>query len=555
MDSYNILASRLRYIVPFEIDFGNDGNGKTFEQVCKIIDDYTDYPYSFLGKQKTDISGKWVREKLTNGEQDLYGYIIDEFAVTEEIDPKEDIEKAGCFWHYQGFGKTPFSFEYTNGTDYENSTIIWKLSIVDMGLYIFRSGVGFIWYEVKPDKKQIKTSTELIHFQNKFKELDRGKNNHLWVRKELMPIDMECQSDMIPFMMGNWIAERLQFLNVRYQASRKNSYPTLLSAYISTHSGQQEDEKKLFDDLSAQCLMQCPDKALLFSYVVFEHDDSWKKNFNSLQTVYYLTNGYKESYEMSEDIVDTVRNPFSNVYWSASREGCGYFAWTSKEESNHNYRFFCKNQYSKIMNDYFLLYIRAIYQSYSLMRYAVYTSEILPNDYRKYLSVSKDTEKITEKISSIEAEISLFLVKSMVTSVSHIHHQNEFYGYLIDRLAVKEDVESVTAGLAALTALQHESLVEKQQAERDQDEKREKEVDNTFQIGLGLMTFLTGISAVTDAYGIVSSLANDRLSAGWMIVFLILLGICVLIVMASLIIFVRSVKNLRHSEKNNEKLL
>ena len=116
-----------------------------------------------------------------------------------------------------------------------------------------------------------------------------------------------------------------------------------------------------------------------------------------------------------------------------------------------------------------------------------------------------------------------------MTSVSYVHHQNEFYEYLIERLRVKEDAESVTAGLAALKELQHETLLEKEKeqkltelAEREKEAEREKKADNMFQIGLGLMTFLAVISAVTDSYGIVSDLSDLQVTKGWFAVFVVL---------------------------------
>ena len=207
------------------------------------------------------------------------------------------------------------------------------------------------------------------------------------------------------------------------------------------------------------------------------------------------------------------------------------------------------------MNDYFLLYIRVIYQSYSLMRYAVSTSKILPNDYLTYVNIGDETENIAKKISEISAEISLFLVKSVVTSVSHVHHQNEFYDYLIERLQIKEDAASVTAGLAALNELQHETLLEKQNQEREEEQQREKIADDRFQIGLGLMTFLAALSAVLDSYEIAKQyfeLAGTISEQVWFPLFRVLLGCCIIISMMSLFIFVTSVKDFVASNWKNK---
>lgn len=258
---------------------------------------------------------------------------------------------------------------------------------------MFRSGVGLLWDEMRADANAFATSKELIRFQNLVKELNRGYNNPLWIKGNFYPLAEEYKSDRVPFLLGNWIAERLQFLHVRFLAERKNSYASLLSNfyYKDVDKRERSERKKVFYDVLPTL---CPDKALLFSYVVFRREDGWRKDSEAIRTAYYLTNGYKDSYEMSTDIQEIVKNPFSNVYWMAAREGCGYFVW----ESEKNQIFFEKNQYVKIMNDYFLLYIRAIYQSYSLMHYAVQVSERLSNDYSIYVKVNDETEPLSRQI-------------------------------------------------------------------------------------------------------------------------------------------------------------
>lgn len=549
MEYYDIAKYRIRYVVPFEINLEH----QSFEQVCSQVDNYRDYPYTFLGEVIERATGRWIRSSLHKGEQDVYPYIVDEFDYTSELDDGTKIEKMGCFWRYNLFERQPFQLEYTEGTIDKRTERSIPITVSDMGLYIFRSGVGLLWYEIQAGEHAFTTSKELIRFQNLVKELNRGYNNHLWIKGAFYHLAEEYQADRVPFMLGSWIAERLQFLNVSFWAYRKNSYASLLSTfyYKDLDKSEQSQKRKAFYDVLPAL---CPDKALLFSYVVFRRDDGWSKNSESLRMAYYLTNGYKESYEMSTDIETAIKSPFANVYWMAAREGCGYFAW----ESENNRRFFEKNQYVKIMNDYFLLYIRAIYQSYSLMRYAVLVSKRLSNDYDLYVNVNDETERLSRQISDISTEINLFLVKSVVTSVSYVHHQNEFYEYLIERLRVNEDAESVTAGLAALQGLQHETLLKKEEEQemaeqetREREAQREKEADNMFQIGLGLMTFLAVISAVTDAYSIVSGLSDPQVTKGWFVVFIVLFGICMIILVASITIFIKSIFNLRKKDNHD----
>ena len=548
MEYYEISRYRIRYVIPFEIDIENS----SFEHICRKTEWHTDYPYSFLGEANTSYAG------LRKGEQDVYPYIVDEFAFDGAIDDGT-VGKTGCFWKYSLFEDHPFQLEYTDGKNYEQSRKKRRLSICDMGLYIFRSGIGLIWYEIQGDAHTFETSKELIEFQNVMKELNRANNNHLWIKSQALHFPEKYlteayHTEVVPFMLGNWIAERLQFLDAGFLAHRNNSYASLLGEFYYKDLDKKEWSRKR-NELYHLLPKSCANKALAFSYVVFGRGQNWTKNEDALKTAYYLASGYKESYEMSSEIESVVKNPFANVYWMAAREGCGYFAW----EGERNRIFFEKNQYAKIMNDYFLLYIRAVYQSYSLMHYAVMISGRLSDDYQVYVNVNDKTEQLSKQISDISTEINLFLVKSIVTSVSYVHHQNEFYDYLIERMQIREDAESVTAGLASLKELQHETLIRKQnnqkateQAEREKEAQREKEADNMFQIGLGLMTFLAVISAVTDSYGIVSGLADPQIPQGWFLVFIILFCICMIILAVSITIFIKSIRNLKKNGKKEK---
>ena len=70
---------------------------------------------------------------------------------------------------------------------------------------------------------------------------------------------------------------------------------------------------------------------------------------------------------------------------------------------------------------------------------------------------------LKETMENLTSKLNSFLVKGAYASVSHIQHQNGFYQYGIERLNIKEDVQSVTVGVEALAQIQrlkHEALEE-----------------------------------------------------------------------------------------------
>lgn len=190
-------------------------------------------------------------------------------------------------------------------------------------------GVGFDgtlsfgqWPGVGPANEEL-----IMFLQNRRKQGDNGvkiKSVRFDSEKVKLPDDMN-EITRVPFMLGNWIAERLAFLNVKFQAERKNTYAGLLGDCFFPKLEKTEKKKQL-SRLYNSLPKNCPDKALLFTYAVFERDSDWKVDDNAIRTTYYLTNGYKESYEMSGNVADMVRKPFSNVLWMATREGCGCYA-------------------------------------------------------------------------------------------------------------------------------------------------------------------------------------------------------------------------------------
>ena len=72
-------------------------------------------------------------------------------------------------------------------------------------------------------------------------------------------------------------------------------------------------------------------------------------------------------------------------------------------------------------------------------------------------------------------------------------------------------------------------LEENDRVERAEMELRKKQADNDFQLGLGLMTLLVFFSAATDAYGLISNIAENTLSGGWLIAFWISFALCVIV--------------------------
>ena len=407
-----------------------------------------------------------------------------------------------------------------------------KKRVVDVwvkkaGLFLFKSGVGFFWYELEVQDRGQSVS-DWKKMQNKFKELNRreeslrllevcGKSflegasvpDTLWCKKtdgsELkveklilkrmrtaQSIQEKCPDtgkkiikEIIPregwkywqcqkFTFGNWAAQILGQLSkdIQYCAPKKN-------CLLPPEQKQAGGEMLPF---------LVPDKALIYYYATLEQgtrkevsaaeeiqqkrekegDVSYLDMQQVYACLYHLSNGYTDAYHMPEQITERMYRPFENVLWMASREGCACLGVARKGAE-----FLNDGMIQKITNDYFLLYVLALHQSYTLLKFADEISSQMPAQWDVY---TQDEEAIFTALEQKMAAIQVFLMKSTTASVSHIQHQNEFYRYLQHRLQIREDIKSVTQGLGALTEIQRIHCEARQrQKEKAAEEQRRQE--------------------------------------------------------------------------------
>ncbi|MCR5507256.1 MAG: GGDEF domain-containing protein [Lachnospiraceae bacterium] len=400
----NILKNRTRYIVPFMA----------------------------VGDKKLEINGSgWVNDMTQRGEHDVYQYIIDSVCPVGGILQSH----IGQSYRYEKNEGPVLSLLYCPKS---NGTAAFEFDITDMGLYLFESRVGFFWYETG-DFRPIDTTgsttdailsiDELVLFNSKFKELNYGINAKTFKRSNAQG----------PFTIGNWAARVILDAvgDVSFFASRTNT--------IYKHD---PDNNPLY----------VPDKALIYNYIAFEDMD-----MDSLTAyAYHLTKGYKKTYRVPKDIEDRMRFPFGNVLWYACNEGAGYYV--VAEEDNRN--FIRIGMAVNFMSDYFLLYILALNNRYSMIRFSERIGRELPSDEAAYLSPGiypdmkagidreqKDLYDLEQKVTRLVTEINVFITKNLRASVSYVEHQSDFYDYLTDVFRVNESIASLTTGVSALQRL------------------------------------------------------------------------------------------------------
>lgn len=446
-EANNVNTTCLRYIVPFKFD------GSFNDAVSKI-----------------DHNELWERCIDANGliDSDLYSYVRNEFKFddSKEVSSK----KMGFEWSFKHTG-TIKELIYS-----QKEIKKFDVAIADAGLLVFRNNLGLFWYELAIKDKSI-DSVQLLYFQNKVREINSGNIAVLWEKKN------EDSNYLEPFSLAKWLHKCISYLGVNYFSERPNAYKSMLSNSIPSYKVIEEKDESLF----------LPNKAILFTYASLEDNE---KN-NKFSYVFHLTNGYDDSYHFSEEISEEIKQPFDNAYWYATQEGASYIVWPS-EDNKHFYNDYFVN--NRVRSDYFTLYLKALYQSFSLLIYAERIQTEISAENGNYLDEIED-----KNISALCAEVNLFLAKSMATSVSHIHHQSEFYVYLKKQLRIHDDIKSVTSGLEALDVLHREQDKIESEKELREREERDKESDDRLSNAMLRLSLLAVFSAAIDGFDITAN--------------------------------------------------
>lgn len=157
--------------------------------------------------------------------------------------------------------------------------------------------------------------------------------------------------------------------------------------------------------------MTVPDKAILFTYASFGMSGSNDSMRDKFTLAYHLTNGYKDTYHYSDDVTAKMKRPFDDAIWYATQEGVSYLAWPGDD----NAEVFNSLIPVKIRTDYFTLYLKTLYQSFSLLIYAEKIQAEISAVNGKYL-----TEPLDKRITELFGEINLFLTKSTIGMAKHL---------------------------------------------------------------------------------------------------------------------------------------
>ncbi|MBR2928748.1 MAG: hypothetical protein IKC24_06295 [Oscillospiraceae bacterium] len=610
----------LRYIVPFS--YGHN-NVKYEEAVARIMN-----------------TGEWRvanrSDIVPSHEEDLYNHVYCSF-IDSALDPDGggvpgnnigagfiplNFKRKGMYYHYheKESAKQTTCAEKDTKADhkavlvkgkYDPTRRILNFTIVNEGIFLFRTGVGFYWYEVKLPEMDV---DHLVLFQNRFKELNairltKSVSDKFWfcdkkdpggdkftlgtqislklndifkdvnfypprinevVRNKMAEENRKRWRDYEKAAVKEW--ENKEFAQQK-EGSLQNSeeYRAKLDAY---HKENQKWENMTISHAQKIGFLEgypmvVPDRAILYSYVVFYADKDAESEAEKQKLIgdmckyaYYISRGYKESYKVTKNAEAERAQMFfrhENDVWDASLEGIGCFVSIyervyNKDGSLKSNTFYDKNRVKEMKGDYFILYLLLLYQHYTLILFFQIVSNKFSFKVENYLEYS---QRLYDEIYAFKVSLDIFLSGSVFEAVSHTTDICNLYSYVENKMRIRDDYENLKRSVSNLESLQNCLLEKKKESDEAFAAAEKDDFDKALGIGGVLIGGLTVVSCVNDAVDL-SVKAKDyfaltnEMHAILMWALLALILIIVIMAMYCIIWYFRSKKK-RRAERKNKK--
>ena len=474
----------LRYIVPFYIGARAGERGGTplsFREACACFDE---------AREAGSAEPLWKSYEHYDVNPDLYDHIA------QWLQPHDGLSEICRSWTCVPFGSRRRGGMEVNWLRADGA--IETLVITGMGVTLFVTGIGLLWYEVRQRGKTGRLCppleglplSEVLEFGHAFKELGRTNQRLL---DPAVPVTYLAAGEAGP--ETGIEAKRIEYLpddRPGGDGRRRVARQPIFGIWIRDLLLGTCADIRFFAVVRLNMgdkMIQVPDKALLYGFAVT--DIAEQANLRTATCL--LAKGYHEHYGLSHLVTDGVFDLFANCGLYMSREGCAFVAGRDAE-SFHRGAF-----RERFLTIYFWIYMLLLQQTYTLLNFSRRVAEALPSDPNAYLG---EDEGYTDRMDRLMLEINAFLVRSQFSSVSSIHHINEFYRYGCRQLTIDDDIDSLYDGLRALTDMQKSR---RQQAE----DRREKNADEKIEQTMRRLAALAIVSALCDSVGVISGAVGD----------------------------------------------
>ena len=293
-------------------------------------------------------------------------------------------------------------------------------TLTDVYVHLFKTGIGFLGYQVAFSSKRLQDPAMLIRFQNRIKRLNISNKQLYILTGPGDPVPEGGTADSSgrkPVMLGRKLTE-------------------LLPGSIRPETG--------FFGVAGE--NQIPAAALLFSYLCYDCTDRDRLK----EITVHMALGYDLRNRQSGETIEACRELTGDVYFYVSQGGCAISVIPNAENENHFVRNSPADKYSFILAVLF-------YQHCTLLNFTTRLYTDFPSDSRAYLGNSDYADRMQDFITDVDT----FLMKGDFSSVSHIQTYNKFYAVSRAALNIEEDKQGLRSGFESLAGIQKSQQEEK----------------------------------------------------------------------------------------------
>ena len=389
-----IRQNMLRYTVPFHT---SDGNNLIYSSLKNM---------------------GWEQKHIVQGENDLYDYIVNLMNERPENDVASSWQLPKDFYIKKRFV-----------TRLEQQDIVWNIN--QMGLVLFTTGVGILWYEI--DISKLNQFEQIMDISYTLKELTRGEreNNYIQfselvkseknIKIEKLKNDESVIIDKVLDTKQGAVVKGIKKINFFSDILQKFIPNIQIDSYFANRMHEGEIR---------------PDRAIPFSWV-YECSENHNEDVQEYDKVFHLGRAYKSSYDMSSKVDKyDFYEPFNDSVWYASLEGCANYVYPTIGKS------FYDGGYRGRLDMYFYLYILCLGQYYSLLQLAQEVST-LPTEKLQFMLDDNQLESLLDKIH-------IFNLKNNYSQVGHFTQHNEFYEYVQRKLGINKMQQELEVELQTL---------------------------------------------------------------------------------------------------------
>jgi len=374
------------------------------------------FPFQYDKRTKVDLESAKIKSEDGNTEYDLFQTIgfedselrkgLSDLFTSKKEHPSRIMSGYRVdanIRHLLGLPKRKTdSIEFTC-----RSKKTYNVKISDISIYLFESGVGFVEVEFEHGSDQM---DEFISCNYFLSEIGDAKNCLTVNQKVWHPEKKAAEMVTKCFTMKTLLQKLLEHI------------PCVTDFY----SGEKWEK--------------IHKKGLIYSYVLI---DEKPENLDDL--LFNMRQNFKESYKAPKKYSNLQDDPavlqqFENSYWVSSYNGATNISIQTEDAVTNN--FFETNFYSRLHNIYFVLFLAALNQKYTILKLMWEMGELdrLGLDY----TVMKEQ---LVKARAYQAETANLKFRDFFKYPSYVQHINDFYDLLYRTSCIEDLYQDLTQDL------------------------------------------------------------------------------------------------------------